>query len=486
MKAKSGKIIKICALSLGLLLVGGIAVSPTTKAYADGQVANTPAISLKKIKIEYTGDDKYTGAWLWIEGVENSERFVPFKDGTNNKIIETEIQCADNAKIGYIIADIKKNENGDGYTWGDKDESYVNPKIDPNNENEKHKINDRYITVGSGGVKFSLEEGTAAPTKEDKLKNIADKVNGLLSSELKAKDIRVWQGADITWSDALEKTDPESADDEYKEVYQALKDADVSDASNRNSDTEILEPKEGEIKLTFKDKSTLKLKNKLYVSNHITGSTNAPDDVVEIELKAGEGVNIVEGTGKDKITTKGDKDNPRTYKEYKAKPGTNINEYIHPAAKQTFLKLPTLEPQEGYQNPKWTSQNGSNFIIGKNNKVFTAKAVKKTTTPDSSKKPLVPSVKPSSSKSADYKIVPEKKTEKKVKPSEKVLKSYKNLRTSREKNVVAVKAAKLLLEIAPERVKDAKGKLEALITKSEGLVKQADTILEKLEAKYEF
>lgn len=114
------------------------------------------------------------------------------------------------------------------------------------------------------------------------------------------------------------------------------------------------------------------------------------------------------------------------------------------------------------------------------------KKPQKPATPDSSKKPYIPSVKPSYSKSLDYKIEPEKKTEKKVKPSEKVLKSYKNLRISREKNVVAVKAAKLLLEIAPERVKDVKTNLINLIAKSESLVKQADTILEKLEAKYEF
>ena len=80
----------------------------------------------------------------------------------------------------------------------------------------------------------------------------------------------------------------------------------------------------------------------------------------------------------------------------------------------------------------------------------------------------------------------ENKNEKKAKPSEKVIKSYNKLRASREKNVVAVKAAKLLLEIAPERVKGVKGTLENLINKSEGLVKQADKILEKLEAKYEF
>lgn len=114
------------------------------------------------------------------------------------------------------------------------------------------------------------------------------------------------------------------------------------------------------------------------------------------------------------------------------------------------------------------------------------KKPQKPATPDSPKKPLVPSVRPSYSKSLDYKIVPEKKTEKKAKPSEKVIKSYKNLRVSREKNVVVVKAAKLLLEIAPERVKDVETNLINLIAKSESLVKQADTILEKLEAKYEF
>lgn len=124
--------------------------------------------------------------------------------------------------------------------------------------------------------------------------------------------------------------------------------------------------------------------------------------------------------------------------------------------------------------------------IDKNNDKTEATVKAKKPEVEPGKKPLVPSVKPDHSKSLDYKIVPEKKTEKKVKPSEKVRKSYKNLRISREKNVVAVKAAKLLLEIAPERVKDVKTNLINLIAKSESLVKNADTILEKLEAKYEF
>ncbi|WP_308652577.1 hypothetical protein [uncultured Anaerococcus sp.] len=485
MKAKPGKIIKICALSLSLLMVGGIAVSPMTKAYAQEQVSKAPATSIKKIVIEYTPKQgsNYTGAWLCMEGDQKFERFVPFKDGENGKkIIETEIECADDAQIGYIIANIVQNkDNPEKYDWIAKDESYTNPK-----ESDDSKKHNRYINVGSGGIKFELEQGNPNPTSAVKLKSLAEKVKEEFT-ELKAKDLRVWQGVEINWGDALEKTSLNGLEGETKELYEAFNQAVVTDASNRSSTTEILDPQKGKIRLTFKDKSTLELTNKLYVSNHITSSTHAPDDVVEIKLMAGEGVNIVDASDNNKVIAKGSKDNPTLYKEYKAKPGTNINDYKYPGLHKTVLELATPQAQEGYEKPKWTSKNGTDFKVSKENNSFIAKAVKKPAEkPAVPKKPLVPSVRPSYSRSLDYKIVPEKKTEKKVKPSEKVLKSYKNLRTSREKNVVAVKAAKLLLEIAPERVKDAKGKLEALITKSEGLVKQADTILEKLEAKYEF
>lgn len=74
----------------------------------------------------------------------------------------------------------------------------------------------------------------------------------------------------------------------------------------------------------------------------------------------------------------------------------------------------------------------------------------------------------------------------KVKPSEKDIKTYEALKKAREKNMISVKAAKLLLELSPERVKDVKSTLETLIKDSEALVKKADSMIEKLEAKFEF
>ncbi|KGF04701.1 hypothetical protein [Anaerococcus lactolyticus] len=486
MKRKSHKIIKACALGLSFLLVGGIAVSPITKTYAQERAANTSTTSIKKIMIEYTPKQgsNYTGAWLWMEGTQKFECFVPFRDANGKKIIETEIDCADNANIGYIIADIKKNENGDGYIWGDKDKSYTNPY-----ESDDSKKNNRYITVGSGGIKFSLKEGEADPTSKDELKSLADRVKEELT-ELNAKDLRVWKDERINWGYALEKTSTNGLEGEYKELYEALNNADVSDASDRNSFTEILEPKAGEIKLTFKDKSTLKLKNKLYVSNYITSSTNAPDDVVDIELMAGEGVDIVDASDSNNVIARGDKATPASYKKYKAKPGTDIKTYKFSDAIPPILELVKLKQQDGYENPVWTSQNGTDFKVDKNNRVFTAKAVKKSENkkpnqpeqPNPEKKPEdKPKQKESKSRSYYNRLlagafqIPKQKTSKVTQDQ------YDRLRKAYMENKIMVKSAKFLLENAPNTIKPVKAKLERQVKNAESIIVRTEKILKILD-----
>lgn len=103
-------------------------------------------------------------------------------------------------------------------------------------------------------------------------------------------------------------------------------------------------------------------------------------------------------------------------------------------------------------------------------------------TPGYPKTPYIPKEKPDYS---DY-LLGTRTSEKKAKPSKEIVKTYEKLRKARERNMVSVRAAKLLLEISPNRVKDVKHKLESLIKESELLVIKADIILEKLEAKYEF
>ena len=83
-------------------------------------------------------------------------------------------------------------------------------------------------------------------------------------------------------------------------------------------------------------------------------------------------------------------------------------------------------------------------------------------------------------------ILSDKTGENKLEPSEKIIKSYRALKLARDKNIIRVKAAQLLIQIAPNRVKEVRGQLDSLIKDSQELVKKADKMIEQLEAKYEF
>lgn len=556
MKAKSGKIIKICALSLGLLMLGGATITPITKVYAEGSGQQDQQEMDRIIRIKYQGDEnskRFNGVWLWVDKSGQEGHFVPFKeDKDGNRYLETTLRFNGSKKIGYIVYQSEQNPSGE---WSK-----------PNDTN-KDIDHDRFVTVNQKGVELTLRAGVDEEPEPTVVQyTIADKVGDKLKPYI--KDLKVWYGDRIDWEKALDKTSAANDDN----VKDALEKISVEDASSRNNT--ITTKQDGDIKVTFKDGSSLKFKNNLYVTHEVTAASNqnAPEDAIEIELKLGDGV-------EDKAANK---TGPTLYNKYKAKPGIDVSKAQIGGAGTLFdLNVKPIDPK---QKVKWVNKAGNaEYKVTDDNKVFTATAIDQTIIrinyhrPDKNingwkvmiyyggkqvysqdftesdkngnyyaevsldgkldsvsykiinettgevekngtndkdgkrtlkidknndkteatvkakkpevepgKKPLVPSVKPDHSKSLDYKIVPEKKTEKKVKPSEKVRKSYKNLRISREKNVVAVKAAKLLLEIAPERVKDVKTNLINLIAKSESLVKNADTILEKLEAKYEF
>lgn len=569
MKAKSGKIIKICALSLGLLMIGGATITPLTKVYAeDSGQQNHEEISWR-FKITYKkGNSEFNGVWVW----KNKEDgyFVPFKtDDSGYRYIDTIIKCKTGDTIGYIICKYGKDSNGIDSVLK-KDESETNG-------GEGISKNDRTVTVEGEGTEFSHSEGTKEPEDKKQIKpTTAQKIEG---KQLPTKPIKVWKGDAFKWVDAIDtsKKDDVNTDIDVRNALANIKD--VANLDDRNSkDASSFKDgnsisKDGKVKVTFNDDSSVQVDTKLYVSDVITPATNTntPEGAIDIELYLGKGV-------KDELNNEGH----RLFNKYKAKPEIDLsNAQIGGAGTLFDLNVKPIDPK---QKVKWVNKAGNaEYKVTDDNKVFTATAIDQTIIrinyhrPDKNingwkvmiyyggkqvysqdfkeldkngnyyaevsldgkldsvsykiinettgevekngtndkdgkrtlkidknndkteatvkakkpevepgKKPLVPSVKPDHSKSLDYKIVPEKKTEKKVKPSEKVRKSYKNLRISREKNVVAVKAAKLLLEIAPERVKDVKTNLINLIAKSESLVKNADTILEKLEAKYEF
>ena len=65
------------------------------------------------------------------------------------------------------------------------------------------------------------------------------------------------------------------------------------------------------------------------------------------------------------------------------------------------------------------------------------------------------------------------KSNKKVKASEKDAKAYEALKKARYNNTVKVRAAQLLIQIAPNRVKEVRGQLDSLIKDSQELVKKS-------------
>lgn len=547
MKINSKKVLKTCALSLGLLMLGGATITPITKVYAE-EPGRQNQQELKTVKVHFNKKyPDYYIFWVWYEsdnGIKETGKAYSFtEEDSYGPYLQLQVPKSVN-KINYVIAD---NRGKDWVHDYDPDRSFE-------------------LNVGDTEV-WIRSKDERSWHKEPKIEDI------IQGKELPTKPIKVWKGDAFKWVDAIDtsKKDDVNTDIDVRNALANIKD--VADLDDRNSkDASSFKDgnsisKDGKVKVTFNDDSSVQVDTKLYVSDLITAATNTntPDDVTEIKFNLGNNVKVKYNN----VETNG----PGEYRKYRAKIGTDVNNVAIPLLGKIF-EISRVEPTNPKQKVKWLNgKKEENYIVSKTNNVFTATAIDQTIikiyynrpdknmdgwivkikddkgkeysqafnkkdskgyyaevsldeTPElvsyiiinektkeveksgkadqigtrtlnikngereasveASKKPSVPSVKPSHSKSLDYKIVPEKKTEKKVKPSEKVLKSYKNLRTSREKNVVAVKAAKLLLEIAPERVKDAKGKLEALITKSEGLVKQADTILEKLEAKYEF
>ncbi|MBP2014635.1 pullulanase-associated domain-containing protein [Anaerococcus degeneri] len=544
MKAKSGKIIKICALSLGLLMLGGATITPITKVYAE-EPGRQNQQELKTVKVHFNKEypSEYV-LYIWYNG-ENGNEVKEYNFSQKDEYgpyFEFQVHKSVN-KINYIIADKRNNSN-----W------------------IKDDNRDRSFDLGNGNEVWIRSKDERSWHSKPKIEDL------IKDKQLPTKPIKVWKGDAFKWVDAIDtsKKDDVNTDIDVRNALANIKD--VANLDDRNSkDASSFKDgnsisKDGKVKVTFNDDSSVQVDTKLYVSEVITPATNTntPEGAIDIELYLGKGV-------KDELNNEGH----RLFNKYKAKPDIDASKEKIALVGTIFASnVKTTNPK---QKVKWLNgKKEENYIVSKTNNVFTATAIDQTiirinyhrpdkkidgwkvkikdgkgkeysqdftesdkngnyyaevsldgkldsvsyiiknektgevekngtkekdgkrsltidknkdkteASVEASKKPLVPSVKPSHSKSLDYKIVPEKKTEKKSKPSEKVLKSYKNLRISREKNVVAVKAAKLLLEIAPERVKDVKTNLINLIAKSESLVKNADTILEKLEAKYEF
>ena len=210
----------------------------------------------------------------------------------------------------------------------------------------------------------------------------ADKVEAL--GGLDPVNLKKWVGDKVDWKKGVKAKD--SATDENKEKIKELLDEATTFADENSRGTTAEGDFTGKIKVTFEDESFIEVKDqKLYVSNHVTSMNRkdkVPTDALDVELKLGEGVKVEDkdpNSGEVTKTTKGDKNNPVIYKEYKVKPGTDFSSYEHPTLKKTIFDLIDEKADGGYTEPVWAGQdtnNPKNFVVSDTNKVFTATATK--------------------------------------------------------------------------------------------------------------
>ena len=207
----------------------------------------------------------------------------------------------------------------------------------------------------------------------------ADKIEAL--GGLDPVELKKWVGDTVEWKDGVKAKD--SATEENKgKINELLKGAKFEDVTEEKRSTSNEGDFEGKIKITFDDKSELVVeKQVLYVSNHVTSverKDKVPADAVDVEFKLGEGTKVDNTDGTE---IKGNKDNPVSYQKYMVKPQTNLKECKNETLKETYYNLinSKLKAQDKYTEPVWNNGKGvvtEEFVITKENKVFTATATK--------------------------------------------------------------------------------------------------------------
>ena len=186
----------------------------------------------------------------------------------------------------------------------------------------------------------------------------------LLKDKLEAKDIKAWVGDKIDWKKGVAL---KAADEKLQGILDEAGTV-VTDKSNRNSENDNLSNgAKGVLNVAFDDGTSLEVNDQtLYVSNHMTPASNekAPEDAVLVKFLLGEGVKAKNGA----VELEGKKDQPAEYGSYKVKPGTDLDSYVNPTAKQTIFKLINATAAVG---PTWFPEN---HVVSDKNNTFTAEA----------------------------------------------------------------------------------------------------------------
>ncbi len=220
------------------------------------------------------------------------------------------------------------------------------------------------------------EKGATLFKKADKLLSIGD---------LDPVVMKKWVGDTPNWKDGVKVKDGGTEADKAK--IKALLDEATTEFVGEGRNTEKAGTFKGTIKVKFSDGSSIDVAGQtLMVCDHVTSTTDPklPTGAIDVQIKLGEGVKVEDKdqtSGHVTKTTKGDKNNPVVYKEYKVKPGTNLKTYKHPTLQKTIFELIDEKADEGYQNPVWKGEDtndAQNFVVAANNKVFIATATSTT------------------------------------------------------------------------------------------------------------
>ncbi|MDU5805843.1 MAG: stalk domain-containing protein [Peptoniphilus harei] len=276
----------------------------------------------------------------------------------NENIGKSEISFYVYKSIGVKLNEVGKNINVVALDPTkheiDKDSPWT---IAPNSFNEDSVVTED-ITLTA-----NIKDLSNQNSKQER--TIAERItkNGLY-----AADISVWMGDTINWKDGV-GLDTSVTDPELKKAFNEAS----FEGDGRNSNNQRTSGEEGKIKVTFSDNSFIEVEGqKIYVFPHVTASTydKAPKDAIITNFFLGEGTKVVEGSK----VTEGDADHPTVYKTYKVKPGTDLSKYNLPTNQNVFDNIFAKPLDDSYSNVRWEPNN---FVVRDNNKVFTAKAIKR-------------------------------------------------------------------------------------------------------------
>lgn len=256
------------------------------------------------------------------------------------------VQLSEVSSVSPFVTDTSKYKLDEKNPW----------IIEPNSNNMQSEVKGD-ITLTANITKITTGTPNPGPSIADRIK----------SDKLHPVDISVWENDEINWKDGV-KLDTSVNDPELRRAFDEAN----FEGDGRDSSIEAPSGSSGKIVVTFKDKSSIEVKDqKLYVFPHVTASTyaNTPKDAVTTTFFLGEGSKVKSGLNEQV----GNAEQPIPFKTFKIKPGTNIHNYLLQTNKNIFDNISAMPADDSYSNLKWEPEN---YIVSENNKSFTARAIK--------------------------------------------------------------------------------------------------------------